>query len=109
MEVLMKIEVGTDRNLQNRALLGVMLMLAGLALYPLSDAFVKHLMGTYSVHQTLFLRALTRAIPLLIAIQFQGGFTKVLSTNRVSSHAIRLLVNLFYTAAFMYAFSVSSL
>jgi len=99
----------TDRQLQNRAVLGVMLMIAGLALYPLSDAFIKHLMGTYTVHQTTFLRAVTRLLPLMIATFFQGGPRRVLSTTRPWQHAVRLSVNLTYTLAFMYAVSLGSL
>ena len=92
-----------SRQLQNKTLLGVVLMIVGLALYPLSDAFVKHLMGVYSVPQATFLRAFTRLIPLLIASFFQGGLIHVLSTKRPSSHLIRLGVNLAYTLAFMYS------
>lgn len=105
----MSAEVSSDRKLQNRAVLGVLLMIAGLALYPLSDAFVKHLMGTYSVHQTTFLRALTRLVPLAIAMFCQGGIRKVLGTNQPRRHFLRLAVNLAYTYAFMYAFSMGSL
>jgi drug/metabolite transporter (DMT)-like permease len=97
------------RTIQNRAVLGVMLMLLGLALYPISDAFVKHLMGTYSVHQTTFLRAFTRFFPLLIAVMTQGGIRKILGTSSYALHAVRLSVNLVYTYSFMYAFSIASL
>ena len=97
------------RSLQNRAVLGVMLMIGGLALYPLSDAFIKHLMGTYSVYQASFLRALTRVIPLLIAVFFQGGFREVFATAHPRRHATRLTVNLIYTLCFMFAFSLTSL
>lgn len=99
----------TGRNLQNRAVLGVSLMLLGLALYPISDAFVKHLMGTYSVHQTSFLRAFTRLFPLLVAVFMQGGIRKILGTQSVRLHAVRLSVNLAYTYCFMYTFSAASL
>lgn len=102
-------EIGADRQLQNRAVLGVLLMIAGLALYPLSDAFIKHLMGTYTVHQTTFLRAITRLVPLLVATLFQGGPRRVLATQHPSRHAIRLAVNLAYTLSFMYAVSLGSL
>jgi drug/metabolite transporter (DMT)-like permease len=102
-------ELGADRQLQNRAVLGVMLMIAGLALYPLSDAFIKHLMGTYSVHQTTFLRAITRLVPLLVATFFQGGPVRVLSTQHPGRHGVRLMVNLAYTLSFMYAVSFGSL
>lgn len=99
----------TSRKIQNRAVLGVSLMLFGLALYPISDAFVRHLMGTYSVHQTSFLRALTRLLPLIVAVFAQGGIKKVLWTNRYKLHAARLSVNLAFTYLFMFAFSVASL
>lgn len=105
----MSAEVRSDRKLQNRAVLGVLLMIAGLALYPLADAFVKHLMGTYSVEQTTFLRSLTRLVPLLIAMFFQGGVRKVLSTQHPKRHLIRLAVSLAYTYAFMFAISRGSL
>ena len=98
-----------DRQLQNRAVLGVLLMIAGLALYPLSDAFIKHLMGTYTVHQTTFLRAITRLVPLLVATLFQGGPRRILATCHPGRHAARLMVNLAYTLSFMYAVSLGSL
>jgi drug/metabolite transporter (DMT)-like permease len=101
--------VREDRKLQNRALLGVLLMTAGLALYPLADAFVKHLMGTYTVHQTTFLRSVTRVIPLLIAMFFQGGPKQILATAHPGRHLVRLAVNLTYTLSFMYAVKLASL
>jgi drug/metabolite transporter (DMT)-like permease len=99
----------TCRSLQNRAYLGVMLMLIGLALYPLSDAFIKHLMGTYSIPQTTFLRSFTRLIPLLIAAFFQGGLKEILVTQHPKRHVFRLCISLLYTFSFMYAFSKGSL
>lgn len=105
----MTTQVRSDRKLQNRAVLGVVLMIVGLALYPLSDAFVKHLMGTYSVHQTTFLRAITRLVPLLVAMFFQGGPRQIFATSHWGNHFFRLGVNLCYTFAFMYAFSLGSL
>jgi drug/metabolite transporter (DMT)-like permease len=105
----MDIIAGADRKLHNRAFLGIMLMVIGLALYPISDAFIKHLMGTYSVPQTTFLRAITRLVPLLIATFFQGGIKRVLATNHPKQHLIRLAVNLLYTYCFMFAVSMGSL
>lgn len=105
----MSAQTDGNRQLQNRAALGILLMVVGLALYPLSDAFVKHLMGTYSVPQATFLRSATRFVPLLFAILFQGGATKIFKTNHPKRHAVRLLVNLAYTCAFMYAMKLASL
>ncbi len=97
------------RTLQNHPSLGILLMIGGLALYALSDAFIKHLMGTYSVPQTTFLRALTRATPLLIATFFQGGPLKILSTQHPKRHLVRLAISFVHTYCFMYAFSICSL
>lgn len=105
----MTVEMDSKRQLQNRAVFGISLMILGLALYPLSDAFIKHLMGTYSVPQTSFLRAITRLPPLLIMMFFQGGIRKVLGTRHPKKHLIRLSINLIYTLSFMYAFSLASL
>ena len=98
-----------SRSLQNRAVLGVILMILGLALYPLSDAFIKHLTGTYSVPQASFLRAVTRVIPLLFATFLQGGPLRVLYTNHPGRHAVRLAVNLLSTYLFMASFTMGSL
>ncbi|MGH2612536.1 MAG: DMT family transporter [Rhabdochlamydiaceae bacterium] len=105
----MSVKADGTRQLQNRAVLGILLMILGLALYPLADAFVKHLMGTYSVPQVTFLRATTRLIPLLIAMFFQGGVRKILGTNHPGRHAIRLIISTIYLFSFMYAFSIASL
>jgi drug/metabolite transporter (DMT)-like permease len=102
-------KAGGARQLQNRATLGILLMIAGLALYALADACVKHLMGTYSVPQATFLRAITRLTPLLVAMFFQGGIRKVLGTSHVGRHAARLAVSTVYLFSFMYAFSIAPL
>ena len=104
-----KVAPQDDRKLQNRAVRGVLLMILGLALYPLSDAFIKHLMGTYDVYQVSFLRSFTRVIPLIIAMFMQGGFKQILGTKHPYQHLFRLAVNLVYTFAFMYAFKSGSL
>ncbi len=104
-----KIMADVRRSLQNRAILGIGLMILGLALYPLSDAFVKHLMATYSVQQAMFLRAITRLVPLLIVATFQGGLRQVLATKHPKAHLLRLMVNLCYTVSFMWAISSGSL
>jgi len=89
--------------------MGVFLMILALGLYPLSDAFIKHLMTTYSVPQISFLRAITRFVPLFFATFFQGGPLAVLGTKHPTRHFSRLAVNLAYTYAFMFAFSQGSL
>ena len=105
----MTLSVPESRKLHNKAVLGVLLMLGGLALYAISDAFIKQLMGTYSVPQTSFLRAVTRLVPLLIAVFMQGGIRQIFATKHPTRHLARLGVNIAYTYSFMYAFSVASL
>ncbi len=105
----MSIGSNASRQLQNRSVLGIVLMISALALYALADALIKHLMKTYSVDQAAFLRSVTRLVPLLVMMFFQGGVKKVLGTSHPLRHAVRLLVSLAYTYSFMYAFSISSL
>jgi len=97
------------RQWQHRPLVGVALMTLGLALYPLSDAIIKHLMGSYSVPQTTFLRALMRFLFLILLVPWQGGFRHVFTLKQQSIHAIRLGISLAQTYAFMLAFSIGSL
>lgn len=101
--------MSNNRKLHDRALLGIVLMIIGIALYPISDALIKYLMQTYSVPQTTFLRSFTRFIPLTIAVFFQGGFKHVFGTDHPKRHMVRLLVNLVSTICFMYAFFLGSL
>ena len=103
------IEKDKNRSIKKRPSLGIFLMIFGLALYPISDAILKHLMTSYSVPQTSFLRSTTRLIPLLIAVYFQGGPITVLKTQKYKSHLTRLAVNLGLTYSFMFAFSLGSL
>lgn len=98
-----------NRSLQDRALVGISCMLFALILYALSDALLKHLMALYPVEQTMFLRAITRLVPLAGVMFFQGGVKKVLATSHPWRHAVRLGVNLAYTSAFMFAMSMGSL
>lgn len=105
----MIVQAISGRTLQNRSVLGVSLMILGLALYAISDAFIKHVIESYSVYQTSFLRSLMRLIPLGIAVFFQGGIKRVLGTQSIRLHGARLAVSLVYTYSFMYAFSIASL
>lgn len=61
-----------NRSLQEKPSLGIFLKLFGIALYPISDAFLKYFIEIYSVPQATFLRALTRMLPLLVLLLFQG-------------------------------------
>lgn len=105
----MAIAGGVGRGLQHRTIFGVLLMMLGLALYPISDAFIKHLMETYGLFQSTFLRALTRLFPLFLATFFQGGPRAVFQMQRPKIHVMRLAVSLLYTYIFMYAYSKESL
>lgn len=98
-----------SRSLQDKPSLAIFLKLFGIALYPLSDAFVKHFMEIYSVPQATFLRALARMMPLLILVFFQGGIKYVFSPQQSKLHIVRLLINVASTFCFMYAFSSASL
>ena len=99
----------SSRTHQHRAVTGILLMMVGLALYPLSDALIKHLMESYAVAQATFLRSISRLVPLLIAMLFAGGPKVVLGTRQGGRHLVRLAISLVYTYIFMYAYSKQSL
>jgi S-adenosylmethionine uptake transporter len=101
--------IRSGREIQQRTSLGILLMMAGLAIYPLSDALIKHLMEVYSVSQATFLRALTRVVPLLLATFFHGGPRFVLHMKQPIPHLIRLAISVVFTYIFMYAYSQQSL
>lgn len=98
-----------QETIKKRALIGLILMMLGLALYAVSDAFVKYLIDSYKVQQTTFLRSFMRLIPLLIATFFYGGPKLILMTQQPTRHLFRLFVNLAYTYLFIYSFSMGSL
>lgn len=106
---LMTIDTRPGREIHHKTILGVLFMMLGLALYPLSDAFIKHLMEEYSVSQATFLRALARLIPLFLATYFQGGPRYVLKVQQPMLHLIRLGVSVLFTYIFMYAYSQNTL
>ncbi len=87
----------------------MLLMFIGLALYPISDACVKHLLGSYSVHQTTCVRAFTRLVPLLILAYIKTGSFSLLKTDQPYPHLLRLSVSIVGTYSFMYACSITSL
>lgn len=101
--------ISDSRKHHNKASIGVLMMIGGLALYVFSDAFLKQLMGTYSVPQTTFLRAFTRLVPLMAVVMYQGSVKDVLHTRHPGRHLARLSVNLAYTYCFMWAYSMASL
>ena len=98
-----------SRKWSHRPFAGIGLMLLGIALYACSDACIKYLIGSYTLHQTTFLRALSRLIPLLILLFFQKDFSQVFKSDKKIRHAMRLIINLAYTYAFMLSFSLTSL
>ncbi len=93
----------------SKPVLGILLMFIGLGLYPISDACIKHLLGSYSVYQTTFVRAFSRLIPLLFFAVMKTGSFSLLKTSQPRRHALRLLVSVISTYSFMYACSVTSL
>ncbi len=105
----MTLETKTGPETQQRARLGILLMMLGLAIYPISDALIKHLMEVYSVTQATFLRALARLVPLFLATYFQGGPRRVLRMHQPVLHLMRLGVSVVFTYIFMYAYSQKSL
>ena len=104
----------SQNKLKDAALLGVLCMAVSVALFPLSDACMKHLISTYSVQQTTFLRSLFRLSTLLLIASFScspfsRAFFEVLKTKQKKVQVKRILVSTLSTYCFMIACSKGSL
>ncbi|MBN9543248.1 MAG: DMT family transporter [Alphaproteobacteria bacterium] len=89
------------------AIKGISVVLFSLFLYAYSDALVKMLLNkNYSVEQVTFLRAVSRLIPLIIALLLFYRSLAPLKTNRPWAHLINAVIGCGRTYAFMWAFKL---
>lgn len=94
--------------------LAIVCMSISVSLFPLSDACLKHLVCSYSVQQTAFLRAFCRFVALMCFSGyfykiFSGQFFSVFGTNKPFLHLQRLIVSVASTYCFIWACKGSSL
>jgi drug/metabolite transporter (DMT)-like permease len=74
-----RIICGSD--VQNRNLLGIAFLCAGVLVYSLQDAIIKKISGEYAVTEALFLRSLV-AVPLLIGmVHYEVGLSALNSSQ----------------------------
>ncbi len=88
----------------DRPLLGILLMLGGIASFSIMDATIKWLTSDYSVMQVVMFRSWF-GLPLLCLIALHGGGFKALKTSRPSLHFGRYLLVLALSFGFFWALS----
>jgi len=72
----------------NRPFLGILSLTAGVSIFSIQDAVIKHLSGQYPVHQIVFLRSLTSLVLLLAFVALSEG-TRGLRSGRLALHGLR--------------------
>jgi len=82
---------------EDKAVLGILFLLAGEVVFSIQDVIIRSLSGSYPVFEIMFSRAVTAFIPCLILVYFDSGFAS-LKTKRIGIHISRsLLMLLAYT------------
>jgi S-adenosylmethionine uptake transporter len=87
---------------QNRATLGILIILVGIFAISINDMIFKELSGDYPLHQLVFLRSGLALILSLFFVHLEGGW-RILRTRRPGLHMLRGLLivaaNMSYFAA----------
>ncbi len=95
----------TDKNdVVDRPILGIILMLGGIASFSVMDATIKWLTAEYSIAQVVALRSWF-GLPLLCFFALHGGGFKSLRTSRPQLHVGRYLLVLALSFGFFWALS----
>lgn len=95
----------TDKiDIVDRPILGIVLMLGGIASFSVMDATIKWLTADYSVTQVVALRSWF-GLPLLCFFALRRGGLKSLKTSRPQVHAGRYLLVLALSFSFFWALS----
>ncbi len=101
----------SKKNSGDYPLRGVIFMTMAIIIYAISDCFLKYTVMTHlHLTQILFIRALMRLIPMMIAIYFMPeNALNYLKTKRIKEHLVRLIFSLLNTLAFFIAIKYTSL
>ena len=94
-----------DRDGQQGAGMGIVLMLLAIALFSVMDAMVKWLGQTYPTMQIMFFRSVFALVPLAFLIGQMGGFAAALKVNDKKGHVIRCFTGLAALSIFFYCFA----
>ncbi|MBT4526102.1 MAG: DMT family transporter [Deltaproteobacteria bacterium] len=82
---------------EDKAVLGILFLLAGVVVFSIQDVIIRSLSGGYPVFEIMFCRAITAFIPCLILVYFDSGFAS-LKSKKIGLHILRsLLMLLAYT------------
>ncbi len=99
-----ELPVATISESTDRPVLGIALMLAGIAGFAVMDATIKWLTADYPVAQVVALRSWF-GLPLLCLFTLYGGGLKALKTRRPLIHIVRYLLVLALSFSFFWALS----
>jgi drug/metabolite transporter (DMT)-like permease len=87
--------------------LGYIFVIAGVSLYAFSDAIMKYFMPMYGVNQIMFLRTISRFVPLLLIAFYKRE--NPLKTKRIAENIFRSILASLGTYLFMTAYMHTSM
>lgn len=102
-------DISSSRTLQDRATLGICLIIMGQFLHVSGGIFEKMLLGVYPVPQMTFIRSLLRLVFLATILIKQKEIKAVLSMEQPLCNLLRILTYIAYNYCMLYALSLASL
>lgn len=102
-------EISSSRTWQDRATLGIYVMIMGQFLHVTGGIFEKMLLGVYPVPQMTFIRSLLRLVFLAAMLMKQKEIKAVLSIQQPLCSLLRILTYVAYNYCMLYALSLASL
>lgn len=102
-------EISASRTWQNRATLGIYVIVLGQFLHVAGGIFEKMLLGVYPVPQMTFIRSLFRLVFLGAMLIKQKEIRAVLSVEQPFCNLLRIVTYVAYNYCMLYALSLASL
>jgi drug/metabolite transporter (DMT)-like permease len=102
-------ELSSSRTWQDRATLGIYVIIMAQFLHVTGGIFEKMLLGVYPVPQMTFIRSLLRLVFLAAILMKQKDIKAVLSTKQPLWNLLRIFTYVAYNYCMLYALSLTSL
>jgi len=102
-------EIASSRTWQDRATLGICVIIMGQFLHVTGGIFEKMLLGVYPVPQMTFIRSLLRLVFFAVILIKQKEIKAVLSIKQPLCNLLRISTYIAYNYCMLYALSLASL
>jgi S-adenosylmethionine uptake transporter len=87
----MSTDPNPSRERLDRSRVGILYVVAGVALFSVQDVIIKGISGSYPVHQIVFVRSLLAAVVIVLIARLEGPWSR-LRTQRPGLHLLRAVI-----------------